>query len=834
MQPTVRNAVANPNHVTTNRYTVEIPGTKLSLSIVEYELVERFNEPFWANIVVTSVNMAISGAESIGRWSIFHIDAEGSFAWSSSARDVERLRTLHGVVSSWEHVSSSADEATYLLCIQPRFALLRQTTDSRVFLDASLKDIINASIIDDKVFNHWDIEWQFEGKEPVFEQVLMYEESIEAFIARLCRKYGVYYYFKQSDDQNGARRETIVFGDSAKGYVRALEVPVLGEAGLTNTGQESIHTLRTLRTTVPEIISLREHNYRIPEDPLKAEASIAFEDRSVIGTIRRSNEHHGSQADGEAVADLRREEQIARQTTFAGTSNVVGLTPGMVVRLTNRELPDAKYGLVITSVTSRGARGKAFVNEFEAIPSHLPYRPEYDPQKHWRWMPGPVKAVIESRYTDEYAHPDEYGRYQVKYGFDWRETKPGFSSAPLRLLRSSASFTSGSHDPLLPGTEVRVDFTGGDIDRPVIMGAVHDFQRTDIVYGREGWNTRSIWRSPLRRNDVRLEDFKGHEGVKVATVFQNTSVSLGFLVDREKKERGQGLEATTQGWATVRGAKGVLLSADGLTSPGAPHLEMQAALAQLQSALGEASALRSAAERATAELAEVKAQQAQLESAFKDLQKAVIVLSAPDGIAAVTPKGIHLASGEHLTSVAGKNADFSVGGSFTIAAAKTASIFAHQNGIKALAANGKVDVQAQNGAMNLISHDGMSITSANGRVVITAKEEILLVCGGSYLRIRDVGIEDGTRGDRLIRSASFQKVGPQSLSSAIPSLPTSTGDYDQAFVVRWAGTPIVAANTKYQMYSEGKLIADGITGEHGETSLGKSHVPQDVLIKLLD
>src|ERR1700710_645971 len=159
MQPTVRNAVANPNHVTTNRYTVEIPGTKLSLSIVEYELVERFNEPFWANIVVTSVNMAISGAESIGRWSIFHIDAEGSFAWSSSARDVERLRTLHGVVSSWEHVSSSADEATYLLCIQPRFALLRQTTDSRVFLDASLKDIINASIIDDKVFNHWDIEW---------------------------------------------------------------------------------------------------------------------------------------------------------------------------------------------------------------------------------------------------------------------------------------------------------------------------------------------------------------------------------------------------------------------------------------------------------------------------------------------------------------------------------------------------------------------------------------------------------------------------------------------------------------------------------------------------
>jgi type VI secretion system secreted protein VgrG len=772
MQPTVRNAVANPNHVTTNRYAVEIPGTKLSLSIIEYELVERFNEPFWANIVVTSPNMAISGAESIGRWSIFHIDAEGSFAWSSSARDVERLRTLHGVVSSWEHVSSSADEATYRICIKPRFALLRQTTDSRVFLDASLKDIINASIIDEKVFNHWDIEWQFEGKEPVFEQVLMYEESIEAFISRLCRKYGVYYYFKQSDDQNGARRETIVFGDSAKGYVRALEVPVLGEAGLTNTGQESIHTLRTLRITVPETISLREHNYRIPEDPLKAEASIAFEDRSVIGTIRRSNEHHGSQADGEAVANLRREEQIARQTTYAGTSNVVGLTPGMVVRLTNRELPDAKYGLVVTSVTSRGARGKAFVNEFEAIPSHLPFRPEYDPQKHWRWMPGPVKALIESRYTDEYAHPDEYGRYPVKYGFDWRETKPGFSSAPLRLLRSSASFTSGSHDPLLPGTEVRVDFTGGDIDRPVIMGAVHDFQRTDIVYGREGWNTRSIWRSPLRRNDVRLEDFKGHEGVKVATVFQNTSVSLGFLVDSEKKERGQGLEATTQGWATVRGAKGVLLSADGLTSPGAPHLEMQAALAQLQSALANVTALVDASTVAGATPAD-KTAQASLKDALTQLKDAGLIASAPAGIALTTPRAIHHAAGHSVMLTAGKHVDVSAVKRFTLAAGELISMCAHKLGIKLFAAKGKVEIQAQSDGLDLFASKQVHIASVDEDVLIAARSKAVMTSGGAYIKFENGTGEIVCPGGFTIKAASFRFEGPGGFDIPLPNLPKS-------------------------------------------------------------
>lgn len=770
MQPTVRHSIANPNHVT-NRYAVEIPGTDLSLSIVKYELIERFNEPFIVNILVTSQNMAISGAETIGRWSTFHIDAAASFTWSNTP-EVERLRTLHGVVTQWEHVSSSIEEATYRLCIQPRFALLCQTTDSRVFLNATLKEIINDSIVDKNVFNHWDVEWQLEDKEQTFEQILMYEESVEAFVSRLCRKYGVYYYFKQSDDQNGARRDTIVFGDSAKGYVRALEMPVLGESGLTNTGQESIHTLRTLRTTVPEVISLWEHNYRIPEDPLKAEARTAFEDRSVIGTIRRSNEHHGSQTDGETVAKLRREEQIARQTIYAGTSNVVGLTPGTVVRLTNRELPDAKYGLVITSVTSSGARGKSFVNEFEAIPSHRPYRPEYLPQKHWRWMPGPVMAVIESQYTDEYAHPDEYGRYPLKFGFDWRETKPGFSSAPLRLLRNAASFTGGSHDPLLPGTEVRVDFTGGDIDRPVIVGAVHDFQRTDVVYDREGWNTRSIWRSPLRRNDVRMEDYKGREGVKVATVFQKTSVSLGLLVDSEKKERGRGLEAVTQGWASLRGAKGVLVSADGLTGSSAPQLEMQAALAQLRSALANVTSLVDASATAGATPAD-KMTQASLKDALTQLKDAGLIASAPAGIALATPRSIQQAADQNVMLTAGKHVDISAVKRFTLAAGDLISISAHKLGIKLLAAKGKVEIQAQNDGLDLFASKQVHVASAEEDVLIAARSKAVMTSGGAYIKFEDGIGEIVCPGGFTIKAASFKFEGPDGFAIPLPVLPKS-------------------------------------------------------------
>jgi type VI secretion system secreted protein VgrG len=143
-------------------------------------------------------------------------------------------------------------------------------------------------------------------------------------------------------------------------------------------------------------------------------------------------------------------------------------------------------------------------------------------------------------------------------------------------------------------------------------------------------------------------------------------------------------------------------------------------------------------------------------------------------------------------------------------------------------------VQAQQGEMNLISHDGMSISSANGRVTVTAKEEILFVCGGSYFRITPSGIEDGTKGDRTIHSASYAKLGPQSISAAIPALPGSGGAFNQAFVVNWTGTNIPASNVKYQLLSEGKLIAEGVTNEKGETALAQSHVPQDAILKLLN
>jgi type VI secretion system secreted protein VgrG len=833
---TIHDVLKHRSAIVTQPLHLEIATLPSPISVLSFVLTEEMNRPFVADITVTSSDKHIDGAAVVGRPAVFTIEEHASVpSMHGLINPVQHAaRTVHGIVMQWTRVKTSRDEATYQLHLEPRLALLEQVHDSAVFLDRSFRDLLTETIVDRDLFHSYDIEFELDGLEAKRDQTVMYEETVANFVDRHCRRAGVFYYFKHAKKEDGPQRDTLVFSNTARGYMRALEVPLLPNSGLVSW-HEAILELSVTRALVPQAVRGWDRNYRQPDDPLRVESIVAEKgDRSVYGSVNRSIEHFHTTEEGQRLADARRDELIARQTRITGKSNVIGMLPGMVVRVTNDTVPEAPYGIVITKLVTTGSRRQSVINHFEAIPSHLTYRPEYVPEKHWRWIAGALIGIVESGDEQPYAWVDAYGGYRVRLLFTRHTGKRGTNSMSLRLLRTSASYQGGLHVPLLPNTEVRVIATHGNCDRLLIAGATHDHARRDLVHGKEGWYSRAVFRSPLRGNKLRFEDLKDHEGIRLATVFGRTALNMGHLVGGEKSKRGEGFELTTQGWGTFRAPKGMFWSADSFENRNAPHLEMQAAVTQLRAALAQAESMRTLAQQATAELAEVKAQQAQLENAFRDLQKAVILLSAPEGIGAVTPKSIQLSAGEHLTATARANADFSVGRDFTVAAGQAVSLFAAQNGMKALAANGKVDIQAQRSEMGLASRDDMSIASANGRVTITAKQEILLVCGGSYLRITPSGIEDGTRGDRTIHSASYQKLGPQGVSAASSLVPSAVNAFDQAYVVNWSGTPIPAGNAKYQLYSEGKLIAEGVTNEKGETSLKQSDVPQDMVLKLLD
>ncbi|MGO4159192.1 DUF2345 domain-containing protein, partial [Cupriavidus sp. YAF13] len=322
-------------------------------------------------------------------------------------------------------------------------------------------------------------------------------------------------------------------------------------------------------------------------------------------------------------------------------------------------------------------------------------------------------------------------------------------------------------------------------------------------------------------NKVELEDWEDEEHVQLSTEHSGKSqLTLGHMVNGERQKRGEGFELRTDAWGAIRGGKGLFISADGQPSAGGKQLDMEAAQNLLQQALQQSEALASAATAAQAIAADYNRQKALLSDTLTALNKAGILVSAPAGMALASGSDVQLTAAQNLIATAGGHADISVLKRFTVAAGERVSVFAQKLGIKLFAAKGKVEIQAQGDEMRLLSDKTMTISSANGRVVIEAKEELLLKCGGSYVRLSSTGIEDGTRGDRTIKSAAFSRQGPASLAESMNTW--KHADFDEQYALKWPfdGQPV--SHRAFSIIREDGSVIRGTTDAEGKTGLQKS------------
>jgi type VI secretion system secreted protein VgrG len=209
-------------------------------------------------------------------------------------------------------------------------------------------------------------------------------------------------------------------------------------------------------------------------------------------------------------------------------------------------------------------------------------------------------------------------------------------------------------------------------------------------------------------------------------------------------------------------------------------------------------------------------------------------MTSAAGMGLSTQQSTHIAAEEHLNLVSGKSTHIASGKSLVASVAEKISLFARNAGMKLFAGKGKVLIQAHSDGIELTAQKMVKMVSAVETVEIAAKEEILLTSGGAYVRIKDGNIEIHAPGTVDIKGSLRSFGGPTHLSKVMPTFPGSEAAYDQAFIAHWHGTDIPAAGVRYQIFSNGNLLADGITNERGETSLARSHLPQDAQIRFLE
>ncbi|HFI6154886.1 TPA: type VI secretion system Vgr family protein [Escherichia coli] len=816
-----------------SHHKLKIRGLQSPVDVLTFEGREQLSTPFRYDIQFTSTDKAIT-PESV-------LMQDGAF--SQTAPPVQGmpvqavLRTLYGVITGFKHLSSSQDEARYEVRLEPRMALLTRSRQNAIYQNLTVPQIVEKILRERHQLRGQDFVFNLKSAYPAREQVMQYGEDDLTFISRLLSEVGIWFRF--ATDAR-LKIEVVEFYDDQSGYERGLTLPLRHPSGLFDGETEAVWGLNTAYSVVEKSVTTRDYNYREATAEMMTEQHDATGgDNTTYGEAYHYADNFLQKGDKEAAesgafyARIRHERYLNEQAILKGQSTSSLLTPGLEIRVQGDDAPAVfRKGVLITGVTVSAARDRSYELTFTAIPysERYGYRPALIPRPV---MAGTLPARVTSTVkNDTYAHIDKDGRYRVNLDFDRDTWKPGYESLWVRQSRPYAGDTYGLHLPLLAGTEVSIAFEEGNPDRPYIAGVKHDSAHTDHVTIQN--YKRNVLRTPAN-NKIRLDDERGKEHIKVSTEYGGKSqLNLGHLVDAGKQQRGEGFELRTDLWGAVRAKKGIFISADAQDKAQGQVREMAPAMAILDGAQSQMKSLSTDAQTANADPADLSSQIALLQQSVKDLTQAAILLSAPKGMAIASGEHLQLAAAKNVIANAGNNADVGVVKNMFIGVGQALSVFVRKAGIKLFANKGAISVQAQNDLMELLAQKSIVITSTEDEIKITAKKKITLNGGGSYIRLDACGIEAGTPGEYNVKAGYYGRKPKAKLTPELMAFPViESGEFNAKFLFTDDdGLPY--ANTKYiACFSDGTQ-KEGITDENGYTENFNTDSKQTIDVRLLN
>ncbi|MEE6776948.1 type VI secretion system tip protein VgrG [Escherichia coli O120:H4] len=817
-----------------SHHKLKIRGLQSPVDVLTFEGREQLSTPFRYDIQFTSTDKAIAPESVLMQDGAFSLTAPPVQGMPVQAP----LRTLYGVITGFKHLSSSQDEARYEVRLEPRMALLTRSRQNAIYQNQTVPQIVEKILRERHQMRGQDFVFNLKSEYPSREQVMQYGEDDLTFVSRLLSEVGIWFRF--ATDAR-LKIEVVEFYDDQSGYERGLTLPLRHPSGLFDGETEAVWGLNTAYSVVEKNVTTRDYNYRTATAEMMTEQHDATGgDNTTYGEAYHYADNFLQKGDKEAAesgafyARIRHERYLNEQAILKGQSTSSLLMPGLEIRVQGDDAPAVfRKGVLITGVTASAARDRSYELTFTAIPysERYGYRPALIPCPV---MAGTLPARVTSTVkNDIYAHIDKDGRYRVNLDFDRDTWKPGYESLWVRQSRPYAGDTYGLHLPLLAGTEVSIAFEEGNPDRPYIAGVKHDSAHTDHVTIQN--YKRNVLRTPAN-NKIRLDDERGKEHIKVSTEYGGKSqLNLGHLVDAGKQQRGEGFELRTDLWGAVRAKKGIFISSDAQDKAQGKVREMAPAMAILDGAQSQMKSLSTDAQTANADPADLSSQIALLQQSVKDLTQAAILLSAPKGVAIASGEHLQLAASKNLIANAGNHADIGVVKNMFIGVGQALSVFVRKAGIKLFANKGAISVQAQNDLMELLAQKSIEITSTEDEIKITAKKKITLNGGGSYIRLDACGIEAGTPGEYNVKAGYYGRKPKAKLTPELMAFPViKSEDFNQSFILLDENTGQPLINWPYELELESGLKMSGITDENGNTELISSDKEEVVNISVFE
>lgn len=509
-----------------------------ALLVTHWTGEEGISQPYRFTLTVACTDLNLDIGEVIGREAMLSIG------------HTTEPRRWHGIVTGVRDAGFAQDHALAIIELEPRLSLLRRFRRSDVYLGKSIADIIRTALAqagldsegpaeDDGNDCHFVIrmpESRVASTQLGF--VCQFEETTLDFLSRRLEREGVYYWFEPR-----GRGEAVVFGDATDLQPQA-PAALVWRPDATRNAEDNDRALVQFRRDLglaPARVRLDNFAASRADLDLSVSAALPLGDSApagarpdALGEIGVYGEHYSSHAAGERLAAVRAQALACQADRYQGESRAPGLRPGGFATVQDhvRSAYDGRYAILEVehegSQPLPGADGDDdavsanYRNQFVAIEAQHQYRT--DRRTRWPRVIGLVSAIVDSESDGAYAELDANGCYHVRFPFAQTDHQASHNSAPVRMATPYAGDGHGMHLPLLKGTEVLVSFVGGDPDRPIILGAVNNSERPNMLDGQ------SASRPGLRTaggNALAFEDRDGQQSALLGSPVGESRISFG-------------------------------------------------------------------------------------------------------------------------------------------------------------------------------------------------------------------------------------------------------------------------------------------------------------------
>ena len=462
--------------------------------------------------------------------------------------DQGELRSVCGIVAQASAGQSDGGLATYQLIVRDALALMEQRVNTRVYRNLNEVDISTALVREWRELNPilarvLDLDTTgVKGKYPPREFTMQHNESDAAFLRRIWKRQGIAWFIRPGKPSAPGSKETpahtLVLFDAPLSLAQNAAGTVRFHRDASTEKRDGVIGWSAIRTLSPGSVSRQSWDYRQGR-MMESQAPTLMRQGATGDQFAFSLDDYQVEAphvgnDGEdyrRLGELRIKRHEYEAKCFYGVSGVRDLCVGQWFRLDGhpdinkhpeserefvltelslaaennlpKDIDERAQGLFVANGWAQAASDTAlsraseqrdvkYTNRFACVRRGVPIVPAYDPRVDLPRVG--LQSAIVCGPPGEEVFCDELARIKIRFsGTRDQDHKNGAcasntdrDSAWVRVATSWAGHGLGNISLPRVGDEVIVDFLGGDPDKPIVIGRVHNGRKFPPTFSNTG------------------------------------------------------------------------------------------------------------------------------------------------------------------------------------------------------------------------------------------------------------------------------------------------------------------------------------------------------------